>query len=381
MIYLDHNATMPPSEEHLVQVMAILKQAGGNPSTAHRAGRAAKKALEDARTQVAELLGSGRSQIFFVSGATEGNNAVVFSVAEAARGSGAGLVITSGEHICHSKACEYYGARNSLAVRVAALTPSGVVDEQGLFEAMSHKTAYFGVNHTNHETGMVHEVVRLAEAVKKSSSGCHVHVDAAQAFGKQDLSYVADSAIDSLTFSGHKIGGLQGIGGIYVKNPEMLRPLMMGGGQERGRRPGTENLSGAISLGLRSQEILACPDWLDGAHKVYNELMAEISCRPGVRVFGHQRHSSGLAASFCITGGFADEIDGIWQRHDVVMGRGAACRFSDPEGSVVLKSMGATDFEAKNAFRISLGPNNTSEQIRRWLEILDGEVLPRCGRC
>lgn len=380
MIYLDHNATMPASKEHLARVVEILGQAGGNPSTSHRAGRAAKKALEDARTQVAEMLGCVRSQIFFVSGATEGNNAVVFSVAEAARGSDAGLVITSGEHVCHLKSCEYYGARNSLGVRVVPLAPSGVVDEPRLFESL-HRTAYFGINHTNHETGMIHEVGRLAEEAKKSSGGCHVHVDAAQAFGKQDLSYVAESAIDSLTFSAHKIGGLQGIGGIYVKNPEMLRPLMKGGGQERGRRPGTENLSGAISLGLRAQEVQARPDWLDGARKVYDELMVEIGRRPEIKVFGHQQYSSRLAASFCITGGFADELDGIWQRNDVVMGRGAACSFSDPEGSVVLKSMGASDFEAKNAFRISLGPDNTSEQIQHWLNILDHEVLPRCGRC
>ena len=373
MIYFDHYATMPATPSHLQETMDLLLAADGNPSNSHHCGRLARRAMEDARQHVAALLGSSRHQIFFVSGATEGNHSVVHSLAHRAKGRGANFVITAGEHKCHQRPCEYLAAQGCFELRVLPLNRDGIVEVGSLKTVVDQHTAYVGINHTNHETGMVNSVIELAEAAKQIAP-CHVHVDAAQSYGKQPLELLAHAPVDSLTASGHKIGALKGVGCVYMKDPQILSPWLLGGGQERGLRAGTENLAGIISFGLRARDILANPSWLDQTHQLYDELLAQMKRYSQVKLFGHPAHSARSALSFVIADRLADELEVVWNRGGVVMGRGAACSHSDAEGSSVLRAMAASEWEAQNAFRLSLGPQNTVAHLKTFCDILAAEL-------
>ena len=372
-IYFDHHATMPPTAAHLHELMALLPEAGGNPSRGHAWGRAARRALEMARDQVAGLLDCSRHQVVFVSGATEGNHTVVHAVSERLAGRSANFVITAGEHPCHIKPCEQLAAQGCFELRVVPLNRDGIVERAALVEMMDEHTAYVGINHLNHETGLVNPLMELAVAAKERAP-CHVHVDAAQSYGKWPLGGLLDGPVDSLTASGHKIGALKGVGCVYVKDPSQLTPMLLGGGQERGLRAGTENLAGILSFGLRSREIAATPHWLDHTRQLYDMLLQKLQSYAAVKTWGTPALSARTALAFVLPGRSADQLELVWERHGMSLGRGAACSSREPQGSAVLRAMGATVWEAKNAFRLSLGPQNTRSHIDMFIQALATEL-------
>lgn len=376
MIYFDHHATMPVSQTHMRRVMDLLCACDGNPSSTHHYGRRARKALEDARCEVAQLMGCSRHHIFFVSGATEGNHSVVHSVCgpHHPHQYPTQLVIASGEHPCHIRACETMSLLVPMRLHMAPLGRDGRVDQEAFCEFVDPNTVYVGITHTHHQTGVIQDIVSLAQRVKSHAPNCHVHIDAAQSYGKQNLEFIATSCVDSLTASGHKIGALKGVGCVYVKDPEKYHPWLLGGGQERGKRAGTENLAGVLSMGIRASEIFFHQDWLDESRELYQILVAHLQKYPQVKIYGSSEHHSQLVICFSVAHRSAGELGMIWNQQGICMGQGSACSQSRLGASEVLMAMGYGEWEAKNAFRLSLGPQNTRQEVKRFCEIID-EIL------
>lgn len=388
--YFDHNATMPCSQKHLQQVVALLASCEGNPSTIHGPGRRAKRMLEDQRMEVAKQLGAQRAQVVFVSGATEANALILSSVAQhlkqSCRSSSSPphrMVVAAGEHSSHLLNARSEALKWGLPYSEVRLTPRGLVDLDHLADLAGEGLGYVGFSCVHHETGLRQPVEQIAALISERAPAAHLHVDAAQAFGKEDLSHVARGPLDSVSVSAHKIGGLAGIGALYVRDREKMKPLFLGGGQERGLRAGTENLAGVVSLGQRCVEIAADPHWLTQPREAFDVLRRELAERSAVVVHGDQRCSAGLALSFSLRDQRADAVESILQEAGIAVGYGSACRSNRGRPWAVLEAMSVAQPLATESLRISLGPGNNVAQIRFFLQVLDEQIcapLPMGGR-
>jgi cysteine desulfurase len=378
-IYLDHNATTPVLPEVARRMGEALRELGGNPSSPHQAGAKARAALEVARGQVAELVGARPSEVIFTSGATESNAMVIHSVfpstlrAEAGAGS---------RHVCIGSA-----DHASVMDPVAHLEKDGLqvsflnVDFRGQLSAeefqakLGSETSLCCLLWANNETGVVHPVVELVEAVRNVSGSepPWIHVDAVQALATQETDF-AQLGVDSLALSAHKLGGPKGVGAIIVKEGRSLSPLIRGGPQERGLRAGTENVTGILGLGLACQVAQErreqrLEEWGALRDLLWDLIQAEV---PAVSL------NSDLSTGLCNTlnVGFSN-VDGrvlveALDLEGIYVSSGAACSSGSLDPSHVLTAMGQGAAEARSAVRFSLGEGVTQEQVRQL-----GELLPK----
>jgi cysteine desulfurase len=241
MIYLDHAATTPVRPESRAAMDPFLGERYGNAASGHAAGRAARAALEDARDQVAAALGAERSEIVFTSGGTEADNQAVLG---RWRATGRGVVVSAVEHSAVREAAAQ-AAREGAQSTTLAVDEGGVVDLGALAEALETRPAVVSVMWANNEVGTIQPVAAIAELCR--DRGAVFHTDAVQAIGHLRVS-VRDMACDLLAISGHKFGGPQGVGVLFVRRGTEVSPLIQGGGQERGLRAGTSNVAGAVGL-------------------------------------------------------------------------------------------------------------------------------------
>lgn len=272
-LYLDANASLPAPGEHLAKVLTRLQEVDGNPSSIHAPGRRARVAVEEARLAVAKALGGDREGIVFTSGGTEANNTILAHFLRSRRVSSQDRPV----RVLASPAD--HSSVRSLLVASQDLGRCTLMD-LGAPSAIRHSLApdLAVLTYVNSEVGTVTDVLAVARIIKEFAPAAHVHVDAVQALGKLDLTPLGavKSNIDSIAISGHKIGSLKGIGALYLRPGsstwDHLDPLLCGGGQERRRRAGTENLAGIISLGIRMEDLteLAC-DW-EAVRTVTNQI-------------------------------------------------------------------------------------------------------------
>lgn len=241
MIYLDHAATTPVRPEVRAAMEPYLGEGFGNTASGHAAGRAARAALEEARERVAAALGAERSEIVFMSGGTEADNLAVLG---RWRATGRGVALSAVEHSA-VRAAAAQAAREGAAVTTVAVREDGVVDLDALEEALEDELSVVAVMWGNNEVGTIQPVARIAELCR--ARGVVLHTDAVQAVGHVPVS-VGDAGCDLLAISGHKFGGPQGTGALYVRRGTALAPLIQGGGQEGGLRAGTSNVAGAVGL-------------------------------------------------------------------------------------------------------------------------------------
>ncbi len=240
-IYLDHAATTPLRPEARAAMEPFLGRRFGNTSSVHTTGREARMALEDARERVADLLGARPDEILFTSGGTEADNLAVLGHW---RAMGRPVVVSAVEHSAVRSAAAQ-AAREGAAVTTVGVDEGGRLDLDALDEALADAPALVSVMWANNEVGTLQPVEEIARRCQER--GASFHTDAVQAVGHQRVS-VADVPCDLLALSGHKLGGPQGVGALYVRSGTRLDPLVHGGGQERGLRPGTTNLAGAVGL-------------------------------------------------------------------------------------------------------------------------------------
>lgn len=362
--YLDHNASTP-ARPAVVSAMAEALALGGNPSSVHSRGRAARREVEAARREVAALVRADVSEIVFVSGGTEANRLAL-------EGTGRRRIIISA--IEHDSVL-----RTVPAAEIAPVTADGVVDRDGLAALLvaDGEPALVSIMFANNETGVVQPIAELAALAH--AHGALLHCDAIQGAGKLPLDRTLLGA-DLLSLSAHKLGGPQGVGALVVAPHVPLQRLQAGGGQESGRRAGTENVPGIVGFGracaLAATELESYAKLADLRDRAERQLQA---LAPGSRVFGAT--AARLPNTLCITmpGVPAETQVMALDLAGVMVSAGAACSSGKVRPSHVLEAMGASAAEAGSAIRISLGHGTTGEDIDRLVEAW-GELYRRTTR-
>lgn len=376
MIYLDANATYPVSGSHFDAVAKMLKRVDGNPSSIHARGREAKIALEHARSQVARLIGARGPEIIFTSGATEANNLAIQGVLGRFSPS-AHVVVSRHEHPSVLETVRLLQGRGLCRLSEVPVRASGDVDSDALLELVTPETALVCCMHGNNETGAINPVREIAARVKRKNPATHVHVDAVQMLGKADLTWYAASEIGSAAFSAHKLGAFKGVGALYLKPQTKLNLLIAGGGQERGRRPGTENMPGIVSFGIRAEEI-----W--GKITVTAEKMAaqrlallkSLSEIPGAIVHGSAAEQLPNTVNFHVEGTEGDDVLLNLDLAGVQASSGSACSSGVARPSHVLLAMGYSEWVALNSIRMSFTAEGRLEDIPVVANVIR-EVLSR----
>lgn len=364
-IYLDHNATTPLLPEVVEAMLPYLREHYGNPSSGHVYGRRAREAVERARAQVAELLGAAPEEVLFTSGGTESNNLAIQGLAAAV--GGRGHVITSVvEHAATALPCRKLEAQG-WEVTWLPVGEDGRVRVEQAEAALRADTALVTLMHANNETGVLHPVAEVARAAR--ARGVRVHVDGAQTVGKVPVQVEA-LGVDLLTVVGHKFGGPKGMGALYVRRGTPLEPLALGAGHERGLRPGTENVAGAVGLGMacevarRTVEAEAVR-----VRALRQELWERLKARvPGVVLHGHPEERLPNTLNVRLPGVRASAL--LARAQGVAASAGAACHSGEESPSAVLLAMGVEPQAALGAVRLSLGRTTRPEDVAAAAEVL-----------
>ncbi len=374
-IYLDHAATTPLREEVLAAMQPWQSDAFGNASSLHRWGRAAHAALEGARAEVAAALGARPAEIFFVRGGTESDNLALIGSTRAKAASGRPvLVISSVEHSAVRDAAAHLSAEGAADVRVAEVSADGALDLEALAAMIEGREATVSVMWVNNETGLTLPVAAVAHLAR--AHGATFHTDAAQAVGKVPVD-LRDVPADLLTATGHKINGPKGTGVLFVREGTHVPPLLFGGGQERGLRPGTEDVSGAVgfatALGLAVREREANAARLTRLRDVLEAaLVARV---PGLRV-----NCAGGPRSPHVTSVGIPDTDGAallmaLDLEGVAASGGSACHSGAARTSHVITALYGAD-DATATVRFSLGLGTTEADVLRAAETT-GVVVER----
>ncbi len=367
-IYLDHNATTPLDPRVLAAMEPYLGAAYGNASSLHRLGRLARAAVETAREQVAALLGAHPAEVVFTSGGTEANNAALKGVAAAAPG---GRVLVSAiEHASVLETAQALGPFGWQNTQLA-VGSDGRVNPETLEAALTTDTRLVSVMWANNETGVVHDLPRLAE--KARAGGALFHTDAVQAAGKLPVDFAASGA-DLLSISGHKIYGPKGIGALVVGRHVNLVPLVHGSAQEKGRRGGTENVAGIVGLGAAA-EIAArelaerTPRLLALRERLERRLAERV---PDTVVFAQSTERLANTVFLAIPGVDGEMLLMNLDRRGFALSAGAACAGAR-EPSHVLLAMGVPHDLARGAVRVSLGHDTSEAHVDGLVEALAAE--------
>ena len=355
-VYLDHNATTavrPAVRDAVAEALELT----GNASSVHRFGRAVRSLIEDARERVAALLGARPRDIVFTSGGTEAN---ALALRGAAQGSDRPQVLASAvEHPSVLKAAP--------GIESLPVDADGVIDLSALDARLAADAtpALVSVMLANNETGVIQPLAEVSEIARRH--GARVHCDAVQAAGKIAVD-PAGLGVDMVSLSAHKIGGPTGVGALVLFGDADISALLQGGGQERGRRAGTENVPGIAGFGVAAEaaqgglsDFATLGAWRDGIEAV-------LGGHAGVRVFG--AGVSRLANTSCLTmpGVQAEQQIIALDLAGVAVSAGSACSSGKVEPSHVLAAMGAPADEAATAIRVSLGWNTTEDEVQRFVE-------------
>ncbi|GLB68425.1 cysteine desulfurase family protein [Arthrobacter mangrovi] len=351
MIYLDAAATAPVRREVLEAMWPALTQDFGNPSSHHTVGEAAARALGYARTTAASVLGCRAGEIVFTSGGTESNNLAIKGIS-LAMPRDRHVVTSAVEHPSVLEATDYLERFHGFRVTRVGVDADGVVDLARLAGALTAGTTLCTVMYANNEVGTIQPVARIAELCREA--GVPFHTDAVQAAGWLPLDAAALGA-DAISISGHKLGAPKGCGLLYVAGRLPLEPVLHGGGQERGRRSGTENVAGAVgvatALKLAEAERPESADRLRG----YRDYLidAVLKAVPDAFVTGHRTERLPASASFCFPGTSGEAVLLELERRGVVCSSGSACAAGSDEPSAVLLAMGIAPDVARTAVRLT----------------------------
>ncbi|HIE28997.1 TPA: cysteine desulfurase NifS [Candidatus Poribacteria bacterium] len=373
-IYLDHNATTPVHPEVKAAMLPYYEDLFGNASSVHSYGREAREAIDVAREQVAELIGaSSPTEIIFTSGGTESDNHAIKGTAlSKADKKGNHIIISPIEHHAVENTCEYLEKRG-FEVTHLQVDKYGIIDLQNLEDAIKDTTILISVMHANNEVGTIQPLAEVGKIAKER--GILLHTDAVQSVGKIPLN-VDELGVDLLSLSAHKIYGPKGIGALYIRKGTRIDSLLHGGHHERNRRAGTENVPGIVGLGKASEiakkEMEANREHLWSlTEKLRAGIQEEIEF---VRQNGHpeQRLPNTLNFSFEFVEGEALILSLDMQ--GICVSTGSACTSGSLEPSHVLAAIGLPPEIAHGSVRISLGRDNTEEEINYVLETLPSVV-------
>lgn len=362
MIFLDAAATTPVRREVLEAMWPYLTGEFGNPSSHHSLGEAAAAALAGARAATARALGCRPGEVVFTSGGTEADNLAVKGIALARRAADPRLdrvAISAVEHPAVEESARYLERVHGFAVDVIPVDRFGQVSEEALAAVLQPGTALVSTMYANNEVGTVQPIARLAALAH--AHGVPFHTDAVQAAGWLPLDTGA-LGVDALSISGHKLGAPKGSGALFVRGRVRLEPLVHGGGQERGRRSGTENVAGAVALATA----LALPREPAGHVAALRDgfIDAVLAGVPGALLTGHPTERLPSVASFCFPGTSGESVLLELERQGIICSSGSACAAGSDAPSPVLLALGIEPEIAQTAVRFSFDSTVTAAQLQ-----------------
>ena len=368
-VYFDHNATTPLDERVLAAMLPFLREQYGNASSRHEFGSSARKAVERARARVAALVNVEPSQVIFTSGGTEANNLFIKGAAGYLRPGQ--IAISAIEHPCVAKPAQEL-ARSGWKVRRLAVDRDGRVEPDDVDAALSERTGIVSAMLANNETGVIQDVAAIAERAR--TAGAVMHTDAVQALGKIPVDFSALN-VQAMTLSAHKIRGPKGAGALVHDKRISLRPLLSGGGHEQGLRSGTENVPAIVGFGAACE--IAAERLRDaGLHvgELRNALERELNIM-GAVIFGGAAPRVPNTSYFAFPGIDGETLVIEFDKAGYAVASGAACSSTSTEPSATLLAMGVAPELARGAVRVSLGRDNTRDQIDAFLQTLDAVLL------
>ena len=366
-VYLDHNATTPLAPSVREAMLPWLGARFGNASSRHEYGRAARRAIDEARQQVADAVGAVHGEIVFTSGGSEANNLLLKGYAERSRPGR--LAVGASEHPCVLKPAEQL-ARRGWQVEQLPVDPEGLILFPVYAEILARRPALVSVMLANNETGVVQDIAALARVAREA--GAYFHSDAVQAFGKLALDFrvLNGAGVNALSLSAHKIGGPQGAGALVLDKRLDLDPLIAGGGHERGLRSGTENVAAIVGFGEASRLVRETQAERARALTALRDRLVAALSSLGARVFGLRAERLPNTVYFSLPGIDGETLVAQLDRAGFAVASGAACSSANPEPSHVLQAMGVDPLLARGAVRVSLGATTQGAEIDEFMTVL-----------
>lgn len=365
---MDHAATTPLHPAVTEAMLPFLRERFGNPSSVYTEGREARRAVEEARSRVAAALGADPSEIVFTSGGTEADNLAIIGVARALRERGDHVITTAVEHHAVLEPCHFL-EREGYRITYLPVDGTGLVDPEEVRRAITPRTILVSVMHANNEVGTIQPVEEISAICREA--GVLLHCDAVQTVGALEVK-VDRLGVDLLSVSAHKLYGPKGVGCLYVRRGTEIESLLLGGGQERRMRSGTENVAGIVGFGVAME--LAAAEWSQRSEHVRplrdRLVQGVLETIPRSRLNGHPERRLPNNANFIF-----DFIEGeaICLRLDflgIAASTGSACSSERGEASHVLLALGIPPERAHGSLRLTLGRDNTGEDVDYLLENL-----------
>ena len=368
-VYFDHSATTPIDPAVMDAITPYLTEYFGNPSSFHSYGREVRKAVEEAREKVALAIGADPKEITFTSGGTESDNMAIHEIAYMSKNKGNHIITSAIEHHAALNTVKALG-KEGFDITILPVDKYGMVNPDDVEAAITDKTTLITIMHANNEIGTIQPIKEIAAIAK--AKGIYMHTDAVQSFGKVPVN-VDDLGVNLLTLSAHKFYGPKGVGALYIrKGTRWKQTLMHGGSQERLRRTGTENVPGIIGMAKAAELAVAnLQTETEYLTKLRDRLIRGVMDNIGkVILTGHPTQRLCNHASFCF-----EYIEGESQllsldMKGIAASSGSACTSGSLEPSHVLMALGLTHEIAHGSLRLSLGKDNTEEDVDYFLEVL-----------
>jgi len=367
-IYMDHSATTPVDRQVFEAMAPYFTEIYGNAASVHSQGRQASRAVEQARAQVAALIGAAPEEIIFTSGGTEADNQAIITYLQANRQKGRHVITSAIEHHAVLHTCDWL-AKQGYEITVLPVNPQGVVELATLSKALRFDTALVSIMHANNEVGTLEPIAELAALAHEV--GAAFHTDAVQTVGKIPVN-VGELGVDLLSASAHKLYGPKGVGCLYAKKNTPIASFMHGGGQENHRRAGTTNVPGVVGFG-KAAELAA--QHLPGQAAKLTELgqrlvQGLLSGIPDTSLNGHptDRLPGSVSLNFDYVEG--ESILLMLDGYGIMASSGSACTSGSTDPSHVLLALGIPMESAHGSLRLTLGKGNTDADIDKVLEVL-----------
>ncbi|MGB9201083.1 cysteine desulfurase NifS [Methanobacterium sp.] len=360
-MYMDHSATSPVDPEVFEAMKPYFTNEFGNASTLYSLGRNAKNAMEAARQEVATIIGADTKEIIFTSGGTESDNIAILGTARKLKNKGNHIITSDIEHPAVEETCKYL-EKNGYKVTYLPVYEEGIVRVKDLEAAITDETILITIMHANNEIGTIQPIAEIGKIANEK--GIYFHTDAVQTVGKIPVN-VSEMNVDMLSLSSHKLYGPKGIGALYIKKGVRIEPLMYGGGHERGFRPGTENIPGIVGLGKACS--IASQNLESNARKLTNLrdklIDAVLEQNKDSYLNGHRTKRLPNNANFRFDAIEGESLILNLDFKGIAASTGSACSSTKLEASHVLLAIGLEKEEAHGSLRISLGIENTEEDI------------------
>ena len=366
MIYLDNAASTPVHDQVFQEMIPFLKEQFGNPSSIHRYGRFAQRAIQNARKQIALLINAQPNEVLLTSGGTESNNTALFGIACLKKGKH--LITSSIEHEAILEPCRKL-EKEGFRISYIPVDNKGTVNLKDIENSISDDTCLVSIMFANNEVGTIQPIQEISKICNQKN--VIFHTDAVQAVGKIEVD-VKELGIDLLSISSHKINGPKGVGALYIKNGIKVNPFIYGGGQENGLRSGTENVASIVGFGKACQ--LAKDNMKPNNLHLQNlrdELISEVMQRiPHVNLNGHQQKRLPNNVHFTFFGVNGEDLIIKLDENGIAASTGSACSVRVQKESHVLKAMGFSHDQITGSLRLTVGISNTESEIKKTIEIL-----------